>query len=66
MQLTYNIRHFDVKGRKQEVEHYKFLIVALNLLHIRDFQPLLLPEECFTFAGIVLGSCSSDFDGNGV
>ena len=62
----YNIRHFDAKGRKQQVEHCKFWIVALTLLHIRDFQPLLLPEECFTFTGIVLGSCLSDFDGNGM
>ena len=45
MQLTYNTMHFDVKGRKQEVEHCKFWIAALTLSHIRDFHSLLLPEE---------------------
>ena len=35
------------------------------LLH-EDFHSLLLPEESSTFAEIVLGSRSSDFDGNGI
>lgn len=37
--------HFDAKGKKQEVGHCKFWIAALTLLHIRDFNSLLLPEE---------------------
>ena len=65
-QLTYNTKRFDVKGRKQEVEHCRFWIAALTLLCIRDFHSLLLPEESSTFAEIVLGSGSSDFDGNGI
>lgn len=45
MQLTYNTMHFDVKGRRQEVEHCKFWIAALTLPHTRDFHSLLLTEE---------------------
>ena len=44
MQLTYNTMHFDVKGRKQEVEHCKILIAALTLPHIRAFYSLLQTE----------------------
>ena len=45
MLLTYNTIHFDVKGRKQEMEHCKFLIAALTLPHIRAFHSFLLTEE---------------------
>ena len=68
MQLTYNTMHFDVKGRKQEVEHCKFWIAALTLPHIRDFHYFLLPQESlvYTLAEIILCSRSSDFDCNGI
>ena len=60
MQLSYSIIHFDVKRRKQEVFHVS------SLLHIQDFYSLFLPEEISTFAEIVLGSRSSDFDVNNI